>query len=140
MLDDHFHLRAFMEHEEVARLDQLTAIGGDVEYVEWLARLRPFRGEDDQAVGGRSGVHGREEAVTDRRDLSVVGFHWAVRQVLLQAVDDDALIGLQVIAEVRAEMAVDEDDAGGIEGQACWKCDGRITASLALINHFEQSR
>jgi hypothetical protein len=46
---------------------------------------------------------------------------------MLQAVDDDALIGLQVIAEVRAEMAVDEDDAGGVEGQACRKCDGRIT-------------
>ena len=47
---------------------------------------------------------------------TVVRLHRAMRQVMLQAVDDDALVCLQVIAEVRAEVAVDEDDTGGIEG------------------------
>jgi hypothetical protein len=118
VFNDHLHLRAFVQHEEVARLDQLTAIGGDVQHVDRLARLRAFGGEDDEAVGGCRGVHRGEETIADGRDLSVVGLHRAVRQVMLQAVDDDALVGFQVIAEVRAEVAVDEDDAGGIEGQA----------------------
>ena len=131
--DDHFHLSTFMEHEEVARLDQLLATVRDVQHMDRLAGLRPFRGEDDQAIGGCRSVHRREETVTDGCYLSVVGLHRAVRQVLLQAVDDDAFpgpragIGLQVIAEVRAEVAVDEDDASGVERKAIWKCDGRIT-------------
>ena len=116
-----------MEHEEVARLDQLLATVRDVQHMDRLAGLRPFRGEDDQAIRRSGRVHRREEPVTDGCYLSVVGLHRAVRQVLLQAVDDDTLIGLEIIAEVRTEVAVDEDDAGGIEGQASRKCYGHIT-------------
>jgi hypothetical protein len=127
VFNDHFHLRTFMQHEQIARLDQLLATVRDVEHMDRLAGLRALCGEDDQAVGRCGGVHRREETITDGCYLSVVGFHRAVCQVVLQTVDDDALVCLQVIAEVRTEVAVDEDDAGGVEGQACGKCDDRIT-------------
>ncbi|MBK9761722.1 MAG: hypothetical protein IPO90_17605 [Flavobacteriales bacterium] len=113
-------------------MDQQLTARGDVKDMDRLARLRALGGEDDQAIGGSGSVHRREQAIADGRALSVVGLHRAVCKVMLQAVDDDALVGLQIIAEVRAEVPVDEDDAGGIEGQAGWKCDGRITLGRGI--------
>ena len=119
VLDDHLRFGAFMQHEQVAWLHQLALPGGDVQHMDRFLHLHAFGHQQDQPVGGGGGVHGGEEALARGCQRPVVLLHRAVGEVVLQTVDDQALLAFQIIAQVRAEVAVHEDDARGIKGKAC---------------------